>query len=37
LKPIKLNALTQVIARGLEMRRLHRIIDQRTTELEQAN
>jgi hypothetical protein len=37
LKPIKLNALTQVIARGLQMRRLHRIIDQRTRELERAN
>jgi signal transduction histidine kinase len=37
LKPIKLNALTQVIARGLQIRRLHRIIDQRTHELEQAN
>jgi hypothetical protein len=37
LKPIKLNALMQVIARGLQMRRLHRVIDQRTRELEQAN
>jgi hypothetical protein len=37
LKPIKLNALMQVIARGLQMRRLHTIIDQRTRELEQAN
>jgi light-regulated signal transduction histidine kinase (bacteriophytochrome) len=37
LKPIKLNALMQVIARGLQMRRLHAIIDQRTRELEQAN
>ncbi|HLZ98447.1 MAG TPA: response regulator [Steroidobacteraceae bacterium] len=37
LKPIKLNALMQVIARGLEIRRLHRVIDQRTRELEQAN
>jgi light-regulated signal transduction histidine kinase (bacteriophytochrome) len=37
LKPIKLNALTQVIARGLQIRRLHTIIDQRTRELEQAN
>jgi hypothetical protein len=37
LKPIKLNALMQVIARGLQMRRLHKVIDQRTRELEQAN
>jgi light-regulated signal transduction histidine kinase (bacteriophytochrome) len=37
LKPIKLNALMQVIARGLQVRRLHAIIDQRTRELEQAN
>jgi two-component system sensor histidine kinase/response regulator len=37
LKPIKLNALMQVIARGLQIRRLHRVIDQRTRELEQAN
>ena len=37
LKPIKLNALIQVIARGLQIRRLHRVIDQRTRELEQAN
>jgi len=37
LKPIKLNALMQVIARGLQIRRLHRVIDQRTSELEQAN
>jgi len=37
LKPIKLSALMQVIARGLQIRRLHRVIDQRTRELEQAN
>jgi light-regulated signal transduction histidine kinase (bacteriophytochrome) len=37
LKPIKLNALMQVIARGLQIRRLHRVINQRTRELEQAN
>jgi signal transduction histidine kinase len=37
LKPIKLNALMQVIARGLQIRGLHRVIDQRTRELEQAN
>jgi two-component system sensor histidine kinase/response regulator len=37
LKPIKLNALMQVIARGLQIRRLHQVIDERTRQLEQAN
>ena len=37
LKPIKLNALVQVIVRGLELRRLRRTLDRRTRELEQAN
>jgi len=35
--PSSSTALMQVIARGLQIRRLHTIIDQRTRELEQAN